>query len=113
MSDFLTEYAAYCETHGRPDRIELMLCDINAVLRGKWLPGDDEKKLAEGMVRLPISTYAANILGAEVSATGLGIIVGDPDGRIVPIPGTMKPVPGPKGTWHKSRLKCLTQKPVS
>ncbi|NRP11384.1 Gamma-glutamylputrescine synthetase PuuA [Aliiroseovarius sp. xm-m-379] len=107
MSDFLTEYAAYCDQHGRPERIELMLCDVNAVLRGKWLPGDDEKKLAEGMVRLPISTYAANILGAEVSATGLGIVVGDPDGRIVPIPGTMKPVPWAKGKMAQIQVEML------
>jgi len=93
MNDFLTEYAAYCEAHGRPDRVELMLCDINAVLRGKWLPGDDEQKLSEGGVRLPLSTYAPNILGEEVEATGLGIIVGDPDGRLYPVPGTLRPVP--------------------
>lgn len=93
MNEFLTEYAAYCEAHGRPDRVELMLCDINAVLRGKWLPGDDEQKLSEGGVRLPLSTYAPNILGEEVEATGLGIIVGDPDGRLYPVPGTLRPVP--------------------
>lgn len=99
MSDFLKEYANYCKAHGRPDRVELMLCDANAVLRGKWLPGDDEKKLADGGVRLPLSTYAPNILGAEVEETGLGIIVGDPDGQIVPIAGTLKPVP-----WAKSNV---------
>ncbi len=93
MSDFLAEYAAYCEKYGRPDRVELMLSDINAVLRGKWLPGDDEKKIAEGGVRLPLSTYAPNIMGEEVEATGLGISVGDPDGRLVPVPGSLKPVP--------------------
>ncbi len=93
MSDFLTEYAAYCEAHGKPDRIELMLCDMNAILRGKWLPGDDADKLAKGAVRLPLSTYAPNILGEEVEASGLGIIVGDPDGHIVPVAGTLKPVP--------------------
>lgn len=93
MTDFLQEYAAHCAAHGRPDRVELMLCDINAVLRGKWLPGDDEVKLAEGGVRLPLSTYAPNILGEEVEATGLGIAVGDPDGRLFPVPGSLKPVP--------------------
>ncbi|MCI2395180.1 glutamine synthetase family protein [Aliiroseovarius sediminis] len=107
MSNFLAEYAAYCETHGRPDRIELMLCDINAVLRGKWLPGDDEKKIAEGAVRLPLSTYAPNILGAEVSETGLGIVVGDPDGRIVPIPGSLKPVPWAKGNMTQVQVEML------
>lgn len=93
MTDFLAEYAAFCETHGRPDRVELMLCDINAILRGKWLPGDDEEKLAQGGVRLPLSTYAPNILGEEVEATGLGISIGDPDGRLFPVPGSLKPVP--------------------
>lgn len=107
MSDFLKEYAAYCDKHGRPDRIELMLCDINAVLRGKWLPGDDEKKLSEGAVRLPHSTYVPNILGAEVSETGLGIIVGDPDGRIVPIPGSLKPVPWAKGNMAQVQVEML------
>ena len=95
MTDFLTEYAAFCDTHGRPDRVELMLCDINAILRGKWLPGDDEAKLAEGGVRLPLSTYAPNILGEEVEATGLGIAVGDPDGRLYP--GARQPAAGALG----------------
>ena len=93
MTDFLAEYAAFCEIHGRPERVELMLCDINAILRGKWLPGDDEEKIATGGVRLPLSTYAPNILGEEVEATGLGIAIGDPDGRLFPVPGSLKPVP--------------------
>lgn len=93
MSNFINEYSTFCDNYGRPDRLELMLCDLNAVLRGKWLPGDDEAKLAAGGVRLPISTYAPNILGEEVAATGLGIIVGDPDGRIQAVPGSLRPVP--------------------
>jgi len=97
MNDFKAEYRAFCETHGTPDRIELMLCDINAVLRGKWLPGDQVDKLVNGGVRLPMSTYAPNILGLEVEETGLGILVGDPDGYIVPVPGTLRPVPWAAG----------------
>ncbi|SPF75534.1 Gamma-glutamylputrescine synthetase PuuA [Aliiroseovarius pelagivivens] len=107
MSDFLEEYATYCKTHGRPDRVELMLCDANAVLRGKWLPGDDEKKLADGAVRLPLSTYAPNIMGEEVEATGLGIIVGDPDGRIVPVAGSLKPVPWAKGNVAQVQVEMI------
>ncbi len=97
MSAFPGEYAAFIAEHGRPERIELMLCDLNAVLRGKWLPGDDEAKLAQGGVRLPLSTYAPNILGEEVEETGLGIVAGDPDGRLVPVAGSLKPVPWATG----------------
>jgi len=94
---FLDEFAGYVADHGEPDRIELLLSDINAIQRGKWLPGDDAEKLVSGAVRLPMSTYAPNIMGEEVEATGLGIIQGDPDGRIVPINGSLRRVPWAEG----------------
>lgn len=102
------EYEAYCAAHGRPERIELMLCDINAVLRGKWLPGDAIGKLEAGTVRLPYSTYAPAIMGNEVEATGLGIVVGDPDGVLVPVPGTLCPVPWMPGNVAQLQVEMLT-----
>lgn len=102
------EYEAYCALHGRPDRIELMLCDINAVLRGKWLPGDGLGKLESGAVRLPYSTYAPAIMGNEVEATGLGIVVGDPDGMLVPVAGSLKPVPWMPGNVAQLQVEMLT-----
>lgn len=93
MTDITKTYDAYCAQHGAPDRIEMMMCDINAVLRGKWLPGTDISKLQNGDVRLPLSTYALNIAGYEVDETGLGSIVNDPDAAVVSIPGTLMPVP--------------------
>lgn len=94
---FITEYDIYCTKHGTPDRIELLLCDGNAVLRGKWLPGGAADKLIKGAVRLPLSTYAPAIMGNEVAGTGLGIEVGDPDGILVPIDGTLHPAPWLQG----------------
>lgn len=94
---FTDDFQAYCARYGAPERIELMLCDLNAILRGKWLPGDAWEKLEKGQVRLPLSTYAPNILGEEVEATGLGIVVGDPDGILVPVPGSLSRVPWAAG----------------
>ncbi|WP_368184849.1 glutamine synthetase family protein [Aestuariibius sp. HNIBRBA575] len=94
---FTHEYNLYCETHGIPDRIELMLCDLNSILRGKWLPGDAWEKLEKGQVRLPLSTYAPNIMGQEVEETGMGIVVGDPDGILKPVLGSLAPVPWAEG----------------
>ena len=93
MSEFTTNWQNYCDAHGVPERVELMLCDINSVLRGKWLPGADIDKLNTGGARLPLSTYTPCILGWEVEATGQGIVVGDPDGKLVPVDGTLLPVP--------------------
>ena len=107
MSRFLDEYAAHVAAHGRPERVELMLCDLNAVLRGKWLPGEDEAKLDQGGVRLPLSTYAPNIFGEEVATTGLGIVAGDPDGRVQPVPGSLKPVPWAGGKVAQVQVEML------
>ncbi|MGJ8645955.1 MAG: glutamine synthetase family protein [Marinomonas colpomeniae] len=90
---FIKEFEDYCQQYGKPERIELLLCDLNAVLRGKWLPGDQVDNLINGKVRLPLSTYAPNIMGVGVDSSGLGLVNGDPDGIIVPILGTLKPVP--------------------
>jgi len=97
VTDFRKEFDAYRTRHAAPERIELLLCDINAILRGKWLPGDQADKLAAGQVRLPISTYAPTIMGTEPPETGLGIVAGDPDGFMKPVPGTLKPVPWARG----------------
>lgn len=97
MSDFQTAWHAYCQAHGVPERIELMLCDINSILRGKWLPGEEVDKLTSGSVRLPLSTYAPNILGWEVEETGLGIVAGDPDGIMVPVASTLRREPWAEG----------------
>ncbi|WP_240722518.1 glutamine synthetase family protein [Poseidonocella sp. HB161398] len=90
---FEEEYKAYCAEYGEPERIELLLCDLNGIFRGKWMPGDQWKKIAKGKVRIPYSTCAVSIRGHEVTETGLGIVVGDPDGVLVPVPGTLVPVP--------------------
>lgn len=97
MSNFNNAWAAYCAQHGVPDRLELMLCDMNSVLRGKWLPGEEVDKLTSGQVRLPLSTYVPSIFGWEVEQTGYGIEVGDPDGILVPVPSTLRPVPWARG----------------
>ncbi len=91
--NFAEEFDAYCQNHGAPDRIELLLCDLNAVLRGKWVPGDGIEKLTKGAVRLPLSTYVPAIMGNEVEKTGLGGKIGDPDGILVPISRTLHPAP--------------------
>jgi len=97
MSNFLNAWKAYCAQYGVPDRLELMLCDVNSVLRGKWLPGEEVDKLTSGQVRLPLSTYVPSIFGWEVEHTGYGIEVGDPDGILVPVPATLRPVPWARG----------------
>ena len=93
------EFDKYVSAYGKPDHIELMLCDINGIIRGKWLPADQIEKLVSGGVRLPLSTYVPNIFGEDVAETGYGITSGDPDARVITIPKTLKPV-----TWKNNNV---------
>lgn len=97
MNQFKTEYQTYCDSYGQPEHIELILADLNGILRGKWLPAGSVDKLIKQNVRLPLSTCAPNILGTCVPKSGVGIIVGDPDGILVPIENTLTPVPWSDG----------------
>ncbi len=104
MHPFEKELADYVAEHGVPDRIELMVSDMNSVMRGKWLAGKDALKLITGEARLPLSTYAPNIFGEEVEASGIGSQIGDPDGELTPIAGTLDRVFWTEG--HVAQLLC-------
>jgi len=62
-------------------------------MRGKWYSPDSVDKLVGGKVRLPMSTYALDITGNDVDATGLALVTGDPDGYGWPVPGTLATKP--------------------
>jgi len=106
--NFIREFDKYIGDYGNPDHIELMLCDINGIIRGKWHPTDQIEKLASGGVRLPLSTYVPNIFGEDVAETGYGIISGDPDARVVTVPNTLKPV-----TWKNNTVAQVLVEMVS
>lgn len=75
------------------ERVELLFPDMNGIFRGKWIPPESAAKLAEGTVRLPISTYALDIWGRDVEAAGLAKVTGDPDGIGIPIVETLSRIP--------------------
>ena len=106
--NFIKEFDRYVGVHGKPDHIELMLCDLNGIIRGKWHPTDQIEKLTSGGVRLPLSTYVPNIFGEDVAETGYGIISGDPDARIVTVPNTLRRV-----TWKKNNVAQVLVEMVS
>lgn len=90
LDGFIAEYP---ETR----RLELMIVDMNGVLRGKWLPVDSAKKIASGDVKLPVSTSALDMWGHDVEGSGLGIVSGDKDGVLRPVLPSLTPVP-----WGKA-----------
>jgi glutamine synthetase len=86
------------------DRIEphteILLVGMNGDLRGKRIPQSKEKKVWDGLVRLPSSTQSLDIWGDDNDdITGLSLTIGDPDGQCIPDPRSAAPMPwGPEGS---------------
>jgi glutamine synthetase len=73
--------------------VDLLLPDMNGVLRGKRVEVADLRQIYERGLYLPGSMFALDVLGGTVQATGLGFDEGDADRPCLPIPGTLQPTP--------------------
>jgi len=76
-----------CET------VDLLLPDMNGLLRGKRITRDALEKVYQNGICLPMSLIATDITGNTVEETGLGYDIGDEDRICRPIPGTLKSIP--------------------
>lgn len=75
------------------EAIDLLLPDMNGLLRGKRVSRDALEKVYRDGVCLPMSLIATDITGNTVEETGLGYDIGDEDRICRPVPGTLRPVP--------------------
>lgn len=73
--------------------VDLILPDMNGLLRGKRIARSALEKVYEDGVCLPMSLIATDITGNTVEETGLGYDIGDEDRICRPVPGTLRPVP--------------------
>lgn len=75
------------------EAVELILADMNGLLRGKRITRDALDKVARQGVCLPMSLIATDITGNTVEETGLGYDIGDEDRVCRLLPGSLRPVP--------------------
>ncbi|SDJ92264.1 glutamine synthetase family protein [Billgrantia gudaonensis] len=87
------EADAFFEEHPDIDSVDLLVSDLNGVMRGKRLPAGNLSKAFEQGIHLPASVFALDINGNTIEATGLGLSSGDGDRICHPIPGTLAPTP--------------------
>ena len=84
------------------EMIDLLLPDLNGLLRGKRITRDALGKIYESGVCLPMSLIATDITGNTVEETGLGYAIGDEDRTCRPVPGSLRVVP-----WQKKPMAQL------
>lgn len=87
------EATAFLAAHPATETVDLLIADINGVLRGKRISATSLTKVFRDGVCLPPSALATDIMGDTSEATGLGFAIGDMDLVCKPIPGSLRPVP--------------------
>lgn len=87
------EAHAFLSRHPDIDSIDLLISDLNGVMRGKRIPRDNLEKAYEEGVNLPASIFALDINGNTIEETGLGLSSGDGDRLCRPVPGSLIPSP--------------------
>lgn len=75
------------------DQVDLLLPDMNGLLRGKRVTGETLAKVYRDGVCLPMSLIATDVTGNTVEETGLGYDIGDEDRICRPVPGSLRAVP--------------------
>jgi len=85
--------------------LDLLMPDMNGIVRGKRVSSDAaEKSLSDGIL-LPVSLYACDVCGDTVFDTGLGVTTGDRDWVCRPDLSTLRPVPWSNG----ESAQCLIE----
>ena len=86
MTPFAARAAAFMADNPDIEIVECVFPDMNAVMRGKWLPASQIDKLGKGSVRMPMSSYNLDIASEDVAEAHIAVEIGDPDGVGWPIP---------------------------
>ncbi|MDR5905530.1 glutamine synthetase family protein [Franzmannia qiaohouensis] len=87
------EAETFLERHPDIDSVDLLISDLNGVMRGKRIPRDNLTKAFSAGINLPASLFALDINGNTIEETGLGLSSGDGDRICRPVEGTLKPCP--------------------
>ncbi|MEJ2072954.1 MAG: glutamine synthetase family protein [Reinekea sp.] len=83
----------FLEQNPEVTTIELLISDLNGVLRGKRIERSLLEKVINQGFYLPGSVMSLDATGTTVEAAGLGMATGDSDQLCMPIPETLTMVP--------------------
>ncbi|MEM9100517.1 MAG: glutamine synthetase family protein [Pseudomonadota bacterium] len=90
---FAEDLAKFREAHPEVTAAEVFLVDLNGQSRGKRVPLEMLEKLAQGGMKMPVSSYALDIFSEDVAGAKISLERGDPDGVLIPVPGTLGLLP--------------------
>ncbi|GGO76676.1 glutamine synthetase [Marinobacterium nitratireducens] len=96
------EAELFLSEHPEVEAVDLLIPDLNGVIRGKRIERDSLSKAYAHGVNLPASLFSLDITGSTVESCGLGLEIGEPDFPCHPEPGTLKIAP-----WQRRPMAQL------
>ncbi len=98
----LKEAKLFLQKHPDLEAVDLLLCDLNGILRGKRVEASSLLKVYENGVCLAESIWGSDITGETVQETGFGFHTGEPDVLLFPIANSLQFSP-----WQQGRIAQL------
>lgn len=92
-----SELAQFLQQNPDIEMLELMMPDMNGILRCKRIGRREFDGFFSGKLKGPIATPFLGIMGTFYDEEGADEFAGDPDGMILPLSGTLARIP-----WMKS-----------
>ena len=109
QNPLITEFKAVQKKHGKFESLELLIPDLNGILKGKRVrPNDFEKSCKGGFVFCAGATLLTT-LGEAVSGIPYGEGDGDPDLPAALIPGSFAPVPWARKPLGQAMFRVLAE----
>ena len=106
-SQQFAEFENFMHENPDIDTIEVLVTDLNGILRGKWLPRKHLQRVLEGNFKMPLSAVTADIWGRDVAS--LCAQTGDGDGICRPVAGSLKRIPWLSSPTAQLLLKMSTE----
>ena len=96
------EFEEILNQHHNIQYVDAIFTDLCGYVRGKRFPVLEANKIFSEGVLLPFSAFYLDVLGGVTNTLNLGWTDGDPDGVLVPVKDSIKPVP-----WDERFLQVL------
>ncbi len=95
--EYILEAENFLKQYQNIKDFDLLLPDMNGVLRGKRIKRENLLSLYKKGLHLPVSVFGLDVTGETMEETGLGLESGDMDFPCFPLENTLKIVPWQKG----------------
>lgn len=78
------DIGAWLKAHPELEVMHVGVCDLNGIMRGKRLPIEQTRRVAEGGIRMPLSIVGVDVWGEDIVGSPLVYVGGDTDGLCLP-----------------------------